>query len=1141
MERRFVHLHNHTMYSLLDGACRLTELVEYAQKLNMPAVAMTDHGNMFGALEFYLTAKKSGVHPIIGQEFYVAEGSRKDKGDKEMGMQGGYHLTILAANNIGYHNLIRLSSAGFVDGFYYKPRIDKEILQEYYDGLFVLSGCLRGEIPTKILRGDYDGAKRTALWFKEVFGEDKFFIELQNHGIPDEEKVLPELVKLARELGIKMVATNDVHYIKREDADFHDKMLCIQTDKTVDDKNRMRFYNDQFYLKSAQEMEKIFGEVPEALENTMWIAERCDVSIEIGKLKLPRFSPPEEFSSVDQYLEYRAKEGLKKRYSQITKKLAERLDYELRIIKEMNFSGYFAIVADFTDTARKMGVRIGPGRGSGAGSLVAYTLGITNIDPMKYDLLFERFLNPERVNMPDIDIDFDDLNREKVIEYAKKKYGEDAVCQIITFNTLKARAAIKDIGRIFNLPFKDVNEITSLIPEDSKIFIDEALSQSPQLKRLYDEDPTVRKIIDYARKLEGLPRNASVHAAGVVITPGKLTDYVPLFRTSKKEITTQFEKDALEKIGLLKMDFLGLTTLSIINEALNLIEKGSGKKIDIEKIPEKDKKVFKIFSKGETIGIFQFESEGMRRYLKQLKPDSIEDLIAMNALYRPGPMQYIDSYIARKHGKEKVRYPHPDVEDVLKSTYGIAIYQEQVMLLAQRLAGYSLGEADILRRAIGKKKAEIMSQQRNEFISRAVEKGLSEKVAKKVFDIIEEFAGYGFNKSHSAAYSVLSYQTAYLKCYYPEEFMAANLTFAQKSEDINKFLNECRRMKIKILPPDVNKSSGNFIVEEKGVRFGLSKIKNVGQGTIDSIIEARERVGGKFSDIYQFLSEVDASALNKKAFQSLINAGAFDSLNVERSTLYASSEMLLKWRHKKEGEKKALLQSLFDGDAENENVGQPNLLDVPRWTPLDRLSHEREVLGVYLSGHPLEHFKDELRAFTSGTIEEVMEKSAGKVVRLAGLLTKYSARTKKDGTGQTGIGFLQDITSQIKVIFYSQVMERDQFFLTNGSLLWLEGRLRSDTDNTVVLIVDKVIPLEQVRESLCQALHIRFPADMDEKSLNKIKKILEKHAGNIPLHLHIIHNDRTYKARSLECSTDVSKKLLEGLRKILGENNVWIS
>ncbi len=1136
----FVHLHLHTMYSLLDGACRPKDLMERVKELGMPAVAITDHGNLYGVLDFYESAKAAGVHPIIGQEFYVAPGSRFEHGNRADGLQVGHHLVLIAANNTGYKNLMKLSSLAFVEGFYYKPRIDKEILAKYSEGLFALTACLQGEIPWLLLRDRREEAKQAARWFLEVFGPERFFIELQNHGLKDELEVLPKLITLAREMGIRMVATNDVHYINREDADFHDKLLCIQTDKTVDDPNRMRFENDQFYLKSPEEMKRLFAEVPEAISNTLWIAERTDVEIEIGKMKLPKFPVPEGFSSVDEYIEVKAWEGVRRRYPKITKKIEDRLNHELEIIRKMGFSGYFAIVADFTDTARKLGVWVGPGRGSAAGSLVAYALGITNIDPLKYDLLFERFLNPERVTMPDIDIDFDDLYRERVIEYTKQRYGKDAVCQIITFNTLKAKNAIKDVGRIFNVPFREMNNITKLITNpDWKI--EDALENSAPLKKLYDENELVRKILDYAKKIEGFPRNAGVHAAGVVISPGPLMEFVPLAVGTRKEVITQFDKDGLEKVGLLKMDFLGLTTLSILRETIRLIKERTGEEIDLDKIPEDDKKVFKLFSEGETTGIFQFESDGMRRYLRQLKPDSIDDLIAMNALYRPGPMQYIDNYIARKHGREKVSYPHPAVEDVLKPTYGIAVYQEQVMLLAQRLAGYTLGQADILRRAIGKKKPEIMAEQRGIFIKKAVENGVPEEIARKVFDIIEEFAGYGFNKSHSAAYAVLAYKSAYLKAHYPREFLAANMTFEKNDSAMEKYLAECRRLGIPVYPPDINKSFWHFTVEGEGIRYGLCKVKNVGASAVEELVKVREKLGGRFKDFFEFVENAPPSVLNKKVYLSLVDAGAFDSFGIERSVLYASFEEIQRWRAHKDKLKESLAQSLFDTPEGSLISDRPKLVDVPPWSPLEKLQHERDVLGVYLSGHPLEHFKDEVKAFTSGEIAKIHNYPEGSRVRLAGIVSDFHLSRRRDGDGrQTGILVLQDMSGEIKVLAFQDVLDEYISLIDENEILWVEGTIKRDEDSAIV-IAERFMQLTHARKKLCTGVHIRIPHDADDATLNRLRKILAHHKGKKPLHIHIETPKKTYRALSVAYSTDASRKMFDRVREILGEDSIWLS
>ncbi len=1131
----FIHLHNHSIYSLLDGACPLEELVSRAVKFGMPAVAITDHGNLHGAIEFYEIAKSAGIKPIIGQEFYVAPESRHKKRGQKSEVKSGYHLTVIAKDNAGFKNLMRLSSIGFLEGFYYKPRIDKEILAELSEGLIVLSGCLHGEIPWLLARDRFDEAKSVARWFLDIFGTENFFIELQYHNIPEELDVMKKLIRLAKEMGIRMVATNDVHYINREDHDFHDKMLCIQTDSRLDDPNRLRFQTDEFYFKSPQEMMEIFGEVPEAIQSTVSIAERVDVSIETGKLHLPEFPVPPEFSSVDEYLSQKAWEGLRRRYSRITKKLEQRLEYELDVIKRMNFSSYFAIVADFTDKARELGVSVGPGRGSGAGSLVAYCLGITNIDPMKYNLLFERFLNPERISMPDFDIDFDDENREKVIEYAKHRYGENSVSQIITFSRMKARQAIKDVGRIFGLSFRDTNALTSLVLTDS---IEESLRESPELAALYEEDPKIRQVLNYAMKIEGFPRNAGVHAAGVVITPGNLTDYVPLFRTAKGEVTTQYDKDSLEKIGLLKMDFLGLTTLSIIRETVRLVKTRTGKDIEPENFPEKDPKVFELMSRGDTIGIFQFESDGMRKYLRLLKPDSINDLIAMNALYRPGPMKFIESFINRKHGREEVKYPHPYVEDILKETYGIALYQEQVMLLAQKLAGYSLGEADLLRRAIGKKDMHAMERHRETFIERAKKKGISEKVAREVFEIIAKFAEYGFNKSHSTAYAVLAYQTAYLKAHYPREFLAANLSsWAKRPDKVQKFLNECARLGIKVFPPDINKSDEKFTVEKDGIRFGLCAIENLGHAAIRAILSAREKVG-KFKDIYHFFESVDGQVLNRRGLESLVASGAFDSLGVKRASLMASLDNLIKWKQQISREKSAKLASLFGDD--DSTAMRPTLVDVPEWNKWKLLNMEKSALGVYVTGHPMDYFELDVKAFTSGTISDIVKIQRERRARIAGLISSITRKRTNDES-QMAIVTLQDRVGEIKVIFYPKIFDKAQMFLAVDALVWVEGLLQFDPDGTPVLKAEKAMPIEILRREMCSQLHIKISENTPQKKLVRIKQLLSKNKGDKTLVIHIESENKSFSAISKSIKVNAENDLTEMLIKELGRENVWLA
>ncbi len=1131
----FIHLHNHSVYSLLDGACRIKGLIDKAIKFRMPAIAITDHGNLHGIIEFYEYARKAGIHPIIGQEFYVARYSRLDKKDSLNKNRKNFHLTVLAKDNLGYRNLIKLSSIAFLEGFYYKPRIDREILEKYSEGLIVLSGCLQGEIPWNLKRENYDEAKEAARWFLEIFGTENFFIELQNHNINDEIVILPKLIQLAKEMGIKTVATNDVHYIEKEDADFHDKMLCIQTDSKLSDENRMRMLPYEFYLKSPQEMQNLFNDIPEAIDNTLKIAEMTNVNIELGKNHLPEFEVPDGFENVEQYLAQRAEEGLKQRYKKITKELRHRLEYELSVIEKMNYSSYFSIVAEITDNARKLGVWIGPGRGSSGGSLVAYSLGITNVDPIKYNLLFERFLNPERVSMPDFDIDFDDENRDKVIEYTRNKYGAESVCQIITFNTLKSKQAVKDVGRIFGLKFRETNALTAMILGNT---IKSSFAESNDLKALYNEDPRIKEVMDYAMKMEGFPRNAGVHAAGVVITPGKLVDYVPLYRTSKGEITTQFSMDSLEKIGLLKMDFLGLTTLSILRESVRLVKISEENLLDLDIIPMDDEEVYMMFGEGDTIGIFQFESDGMRKCLRGLKPDNIEDLIAMSALYRPGPMKFIDSFINRKHGKEKVEYPHKYVEDILRTTYGIAVYQEQVMLLAQKLAGYTLGEADLLRRAIGKKDMAAMEVHRETFLKRASKKDIPKRIAKDVYAIIAKFAEYGFNKPHSTAYAILAYKTAYVKKHFPKQFIAANLTSsAKKPIEVQKFINECKRLSIRIFSPDVNFSEEKFTVQDDGIRFGLCSIKNLGFNAMEAIVSERKR-DGEYTDIFNFFERIEDGVLNKKSLEMLVASGAMDSLGVSRASLILSLESLVNWKHELTRAKIANLQSLF-GD-NNDSVFTPTVVEMNEWKQSELLKYEKLALGVYLSGHPLDDYSIDVEAFTSGKIGEVKNIHHEREVRLAGLLSSFTVKPTKNDQ-QMGIGVLQDQTGELKVLFFSSIFDKCQLFIGEEAILWIEGSLKFDPDNTPVLMAESVKPMENIREELAKQLHIKLNEDNSDELLRYILRIIENNPGKAEVHLHIDSNRRTYKAVSVEHLCNPVNRLIREIENKLGRGNVWLA
>src|SRR5262245_10960684 len=878
MSQPFVHLHNHSDYSLLDGACRLDRLIARAAAMKMPALALTDHGNLFGAVEFYDAAHAAGIKPIIGCEVYVAHGSRTDKTRTADGRGAYDHLVLLARNREGYRNLTKLSSAGYLEGFHYKPRIDKELLAEHAGGLLCLSACLRGEVPQLVVADDMEGARRAAGWYRDLFGPEFYFFEIQDHGLEDEKKSARGLIELSRTMGIPVVATNDCHYLAREDAEAHEVLLCIQTGKTMLDADRFRFTTDQLYVKSQEEMEALFGETPESLTNTLVVAERCELTLDTERVQLPSFPIPPEFESEEGYLRRLAREGLEQRYPEaITEEIERRLEYELDTICQVGYARYFLIVRDFIHYARENGVGVGPGRGSAAGSLVSYTLGITDIDPIKFDLLFERFLNPERVSMPDIDIDFAYEDRGKVIDYVVGKYGRDSVSQIITFGTMAARAVVRDVARALGMTFAEGDKVAKMIPPDLGMTLQRALETVPELKALLQDERHAR-LLRCSMALEGLARHASTHAAGILIAPGNLTEHVPMYRSPKGDFTTQFDMKSLERVGLLKMDFLGLRTLTVLEQAVELATAATGEAIDLAAIPLDDPDTYALLQKAQTIGIFQLESGGMRDLLRKVLPDTFEDIIAINALFRPGPIQsgMIDDFVKRKHGRQKVTYMHPLLEPILRNTYGVILYQDQVMQIANRLAGFSLAQADILRRAMGKKKPEEMDAQKSAFLEGCAANRIPAKKAEEIFDLMAKFAGYGFVRSHSAAYAMLSYRTAFLKTHVPVAFLAASMTSEIGDTDrIVVFVEEARRLGAAILPPDVNGSRGQFTLEEGAIRFGLTAVKNVGRGSVDAIVEARER-GGPFTSLGDLCRRVDARAINKRVLESLIQAGACD-------------------------------------------------------------------------------------------------------------------------------------------------------------------------------------------------------------------------------------------------------------------------
>ncbi len=1137
----FIHLHNHTQYSLLDGACHIDKFLKRAKELNFPALAITDHGNMFGAIEFYKKAKKAGIKPIIGCEIYVAPRDRFKKERLPGEPDGGYHLILLAKDNTGYKNLVKLVSAGYLEGFYRKPRIDKELLRQHAEGLIATSACLQGEISRKIANNDFKKAEETVKEYADIFGKENFYLEIQDHGIDKEKKDKAALINLSKKLGIDLVATNDCHYLSREDHKAHEALLCIQTGKTLEDTDRMSYATDQIYVKSAEEMKELFGDVPDAIENTLKIAEQCNVDIEIGKLMIPKFDLPEGFEKPEDYVRHLCREGVKKLYHDPGDKIYERLDYELDVIKNMGYSGYFLIVKDFIDYARSQNIPVGPGRGSAAGSLVSYTLGITTIDPLKYDLLFERFLNPERVSMPDIDIDFSDRGRDKVIDYVTDKYGQDNVAQIITFGTLAARGVVRDVGRVMSIPYSEVDKIAKMIPFKPGQTITGAMEEEKDLVRLADADERIDTLLQYSRTLEGLARHASTHAAGVVIAPEPLVEHVPLFKSNKDEITTQYDMKGVEDIGLLKMDFLGLRTLTVIADAVEMIKENHGVDVDLDNVPLDDDKVYELFGNGNTIGIFQFESGGMQEYLKKLHPESLDDLAAMNALYRPGPLDsgMIDVYINRKHGREKIEYLHPDMESILKNTFGVIVFQEQVLQLASKLAGFSLGKADILRKAMGKKIAELMAQMKKDFINGCIENDISKKMAKEIFHQIETFARYGFNKSHSVGYAYLAYQTAYLKAHYPREFMAALMTSEMGNTDrIIILKEECRNMDIEILAPDINRSYANFNVEEQSIRFGLVAIKNVGANAVSKIIEERNE-NGEFKSIFDFTSRCDLSSINKRTIESMVMAGAFDSVGKDRGQLYAAIEDAVSFGQSVQIDRLKGQASLF-GEAENNTLPhpEPKFSEDGGWSRSKVLSMEKEALGFYISGHPMEKYRHQLKLFATTNSEKMNEMPDGIQASLGGIITRLKINTDKRGRHMAFVG-VEDFFGSFEAIVFSDPFEKYKRLLINNNMLLLTGRISKREEEKAKLIVNEVKPLE----SLSQNSNLILKLTISEKRIKRvkdIKKVLDKHPGETKVIIRLKKDD-VWVEMDTPQQVNPNGEMMEELYEILNSENLSLS
>jgi len=1106
----------------------------------MPALAVTDHGNLFGAIEFYKKATRAGIKPILGCEAYVAGGSRHEKKPSSHYPDGGFHLLLLAKNYTGYLNLLKLSSLAFLEGFYHRPRIDKELLKKHSEGLIATSACLKGEVNWNLLNGRTDEAVATARELADIFPGGNFYLEIQNHGLEKELLLIPKIEAISRETGIGLVATNDCHYLRQQDSAAHDALLCIQTGKLVSDTDRMRYASDQIYFKSAEEMQTAFGDLTAALENTVHIAESCHLELELGKLKLPRFPIPRPHVDPDEYLRHLCEEGLAQRYERIDDTVKTRLDYELGVIKQMGYAGYFLIVKDFCDYARSCRIPVGPGRGSAAGSLVSYALKITNVDPIKFDLLFERFLNPERVSMPDIDIDFADRGRDQIIQYVIDKYGKENVAQIITFGTMMARGVIRDVGRVLGMPYGEVDRIAKMVPERIGISLETALKEVPELSELRETDKRVQRLIDYSITLEGLARHCSTHAAGVVIAPSALTDYVPLFKGTRDEITTQYDMKMVEEIGLLKMDFLGLRTLTVIDDTIRMAQENNpGLEIDIDNIPLDDPEVYKLFARGDTIGIFQFESPGMRDYLRKLGPESFTDITVMNALYRPGPLDsgMIDIYIRRKRGVEKVECLHPDMEKILGSTYGVIVFQEQVLHIANALAGYSMGSADLLRKAMGKKDAALMAEQKKEFLQGTDSNKIDSKTAAEIFNQIETFARYGFNKAHSTCYAYIAYQTAWLKHYYPREFMAALMSSEINNSDrIYQFLEECRRMNIKVLPPDINESRVDFSVVDEKIRFGLMAVKNVGEGPARSIVDERQ-TGGAYDSLSDLVSRVPLKAINRRTLESLIAAGACDSLEGNRAQKFQAVEAMLEFGHKI-SEHSSSHDLFADRGGAIERVAPP-LPDIPEWSNSQKLAQEKTMLGYYVSGHPLDKYRDELTYFTTYRIGSLSQVADEREVTIGGIITGVKKTLDKKGNMMAFVT-LEDYTGSVELIVFSDCFDKSKQHLVDETLVLITGRVSTREGEAPKIIGSEVLPMQELTERFSCQLVIKIDRQCSDTKIDEALASLAAYQGDTPVLIAAQENGSEVFIRSKKYAVRPDFALLNSLKELLGESAAYL-
>jgi len=1134
---QFVHLHTHSDYSLLDGAQRIPAVVRRARELGMPALALTDHGNLFGAIHFYKACRQAGIQPILGMEAYVAFGSRQEKPKR---LSDYHHLVLLARDLDGYHNLVRLASEAYLTGFHYKPRIDAELLRAHAAGLVALSACLKGEVAQLLLADRFDDAVRHVGQSREIFGPDHYFLEMQRHGIDLEEKVASLLPRLARETGAPIVLTNDSHYLCDDHATAHDVLLCIQTGKDLEDPKRFRFQSNEVWFKDADAMLRLVPDHPEYLENTLLVAERCKLELPLGRFLLPNFPIPPGYASPDDYLAAEARRGLAERYADPGPQLHERMDYELGVIAKMGFAGYFLIVADFVRAARERGIAVGPGRGSAAGSIVCYCLGITDVDPIAHDLLFERFLNPERISMPDIDIDFDE-RRGEVIEYVKEKYGRENVCQIITFGTMAARGVVRDVGRVLHLSYAETDRIAKKIPNAIGMTLEKAQESVPELQEMEDAGHPQHQLMRIAKTLEGLVRHASIHAAGIVITPTQLVNHVPLYKSVKDEVTTQWDMTVVEDVGLLKMDFLGLRTLTVLQGAVRLLRESRGIDVDWRKIPLEDPKTYELLRRADTVGVFQLESSGMRDLLRKIAPDRFDDIAAINALFRPGPLKsgMVTDFIERKHGRRRIESLHPALGPILRETYGVILYQEQVMRIASEMAGFTLAQADLLRKAMGKKKKEVMEAQHSRFVEGAAGRGVKKEIAQRIWEQIEHFAGYGFNKSHSVAYAVVSVQTAYLKANYTPEYMAA--TMSTEMEDTSRIvvlIEDCRKRGVEVLPPDVNSGFEDFRVRDDKITFGLRAIKNVGGGTIEAILAARE-AGGLFQSLEDFCERVETRAWNRRVLESLVQAGALDTLPGSRAQKLAALDRAIEHAQRVQGERARGQSSLFGDASGGSGPGMaPALPLVPEWDPAERLAREKQALGFYFSGHPLDAHKHLLRDVSTHTTVELQEADDGATAVLAGTVATRKVIFDKKGKPMAFVR-LEDFVGAAEIVLFSDAYQKYEALLAEDALVVATGRTSAREEQETKVLCDQVYTLEQALQTLGRALHLEVDAHaLSRDELQRLQALLAAHPGSCEVFLQLRNTTRDVRLRSRNTRVGPSRELLESLREVLGPDRV---